>query len=255
MAVAFDMDRGSADAGPGAGTANRRLYAVGDVHGRADLLARLVDRIRADAVSWGGASKPVLIFLGDYIDRGLQSRAVVDAMLDLQEQADFDVHCLKGNHEAALLEFLETPETSAPWLSFGGAETLFSYGVRAPSVSASADDLRAAARAFQAVLPAAHLDFFQKLTLTLQIGGYLFVHAGLRPGKALEAQHEDDLLGIRDAFIDSKKKWPFTIVHGHTPGPAVHMDDRRIGVDTGAYATGRLSVVRLEGDSVRVLST
>lgn len=109
-----------------AGTEGRRVYAVGDIHGRADLLGRILMRIEADVENMAGDTPPVLLFLGDYIDRGLQSRAVLDRLLDLAEAGRFETHFLKGNHEAALLEFLDDPQSGATWLSYGGAETLFS---------------------------------------------------------------------------------------------------------------------------------
>ncbi len=258
MAVAAELNGGAepwSEGGALTGTEGRRVYAIGDIHGRDDLLARILARIDEDLIHWPGRDKPVLVFLGDYVDRGLQSRAVVDRLLDLAETGRFDLRFLKGNHESALLDFLDNPAGGAAWLSFGGAETLFSYGVRAPALNASADDLKLAARAFAAALPGAHLAFFKSLALSAQIGGFVFVHAGLRPGRMLEEQDENDLLTIRDAFLNSRKRWPYVVVHGHTPVDAVQVDDRRIAVDTGAYATGRLSAVRLDGDTIRVLNT
>ncbi|MBI1252324.1 MAG: serine/threonine protein phosphatase [Alphaproteobacteria bacterium] len=240
---------------PTGDTAGRTIYAIGDVHGRADLLGRILMRIDADRESSAADGPPVLLFLGDYIDRGLQSRAVIDRLLDLREADRYELRLLKGNHEAALLDFLDEPRSGATWLSFGGAETLFSYGVRAPTAQCAPQELIAAARALKASMPAAHLELFEGLELSARYGDYVFVHAGLRPGRLLEDQEEDDILSIRDDFTKSRQRWPYTIVHGHTPTDAVHVDDRRISVDTGAYATGRLSAVRLENGRVRVLST
>lgn len=230
----------------------RLVYAVGDVHGRADLLDRLIALIGEDSAGYGRA---LVIFLGDYIDRGLHSREVIDRLLELTQDGRFSVRFLKGNHEAALLDFLARPESGAAWLGFGGAETLYSYGVGAPPLSAGAGALHRAAEALRAALPAAHLDFLTHLELWIRHGDYLFVHAGLRPGRPLEAQDEQDLLGIRDTFTKSWRRWPFTVVHGHTPCDEVHIDTRRICVDTGAYITGRLSAVRIVGPDVRVLTT
>lgn len=228
------------------------VYAVGDIHGRADLLDQMIALIAEDC---GGEPGAQVIFLGDYIDRGLYTREVIDRLIALKADPRFRPRFLKGNHEAALLEFIERPETGTAWLSYGGAETLYSYGVKAPALSANAEALRRASEALRAALPPAHFAFISELELWIRRGDYVFVHAGLRPGRALDVQEEHDLLGIRDAFLNSRRKWPFTIVHGHTPGEAVHIDERRIGVDTGAYITGRLSAVRLDGVDVRVLST
>lgn len=233
-------------------SAERLIYAIGDIHGRADLLHQLLWQIKADCRA--GAA-PVLVFLGDYIDRGLESRAVLDRLLALRSEPGAEFRFLKGNHEAAMLDFLRRSSSGPAWLAFGGAETLYSYGVRAPPPGASPDELRRTSEALRAALPPAHLSFLKDLELFVRYGNYVFVHAGLRPGKALEAQAEVDLLTIREPFIRSARKWPFIVVHGHTPEPNVHVDGRRIGVDTGAYATGRLSAVRLEGPEVQVLST
>lgn len=232
---------------------DQRVYAVGDVHGRADLLEKLLNLIIADCS--GETRRVPIIFLGDYIDRGLQSRETVDRLLLLTRDKRFSPRFLKGNHEAALLDFLARPESGAAWLAYGGAETLYSYGVKSPGPGAPSDHLHRTAEKLREKLPLAHLDFFSHLELWIQQGRYLFVHAGLRPGRALDAQQEQDLLTIRDAFLKSGKKWPFTVVHGHTPAEDVFIDRRRIGLDTGAYVTGKLSAVRLEGADVRVLST
>lgn len=232
----------------------RRVYAIGDVHGRADLLDALLATVDADVSSGGHDGRPVLVFLGDYIDRGLQSRAVLDRILAIDPQR-YELRFLKGNHEAALLAFLEDPATGPFWMTIGGAETLYSYGVEAPAYDAGPEAFAAASAALRAAMPAAHLAFIEALELTVRYGDYLFVHAGVRPGRSLEMQDERDLLQIRDAFLRHKGRLGYTVVHGHTPSGVVHQDERRIGVDTGAYATGRLSAVRLQGAERRVFST
>ena len=234
-------------------SAGRRIYAIGDIHGRADLLEKLLEQIRTDAD--GEPDSAILIFLGDYVDRGLEARAVIERLLALRDDPAFEPRFLKGNHEHAMLEFMKDSSTAPAWLAFGGAETLYSYGVRAPAAIPSPDELRRTAEALRAALPRDHLGFLKELELVIRYGKYVFVHAGLRPGRSLEEQVEDDLLTIREPFMRSQRKWPFVVVHGHTPEPNVHVDERRIGVDTGAYATGRLSAVRLEGDDISVLST
>lgn len=239
-------------AGSSGGAQRRLIYAVGDIHGRADLLDLLLARIAADRPE---GAEPILVFLGDYVDRGTQSRAVIDRLLQLKRDGGYELRFLKGNHEKAMLDFMRESSSGPAWLAFGGAETLYSYGVRAPPPTPTADELRRASGALRTAIPGDHMEFLKELELFVRYDQYLFVHAGLRPGKALDHQVEEDMLTIREPFIRSSRKWPFVIVHGHTPEPNVHVDARRIGVDTGAYATGRLSAVRLEGEKVTVLST
>ncbi len=233
----------------------RRLYAIGDVHGRADLLGALLGQIDADLRRYSDAeAAPTLVFLGDYVDRGLESRRCVDLLLELAARP-IETHFLKGKHDAALLSFLANPARGDRWLRQGGAETLFSYGVQAPANRHSARELARTAEALRVAMPAAHLTFFERLKLHVQFGDYLFVHAGLKPGLPLAEQRERDLISIGEPFLKARKEWPFVVVHGHSPVERFYRDARRIAVDTGAYATGRLSAVCLEGDAVRLLST
>jgi serine/threonine protein phosphatase 1 len=231
--------------------AGTRVFAIGDIHGRADLLQALLAEIAQDCADRPCAGKPAIVFIGDYIDRGVQSRDVIDQVLAISPSA-FDVFCLRGNHESELLTFLEHPETGARWMNLGGRETLYSYGVKAPGPAPS--DMQRAARDLCAAMPEAHLNFLRSLKLYVQLGDYLFVHAGLRPGRPLSRQSEIDLLEIRDPFLNSKQRWPFVVVHGHCPVPKAAVERGRISLDTGAYATGKLSAVRLEGDNIAFLS-
>ena len=233
--------------------ARQRIYAIGDIHGRADLLKALLYKIGADALDCQ-AAQTTLVFLGDYIDRGPQSRQVIEHILKLRE-AGHDLRVLRGNHEAALLDFLSRPETGKHWLALGGAETLYSYGIRAPGRDASPRDLQYAALELNAALPASHLQFLRELETYVQLGDYLFVHAGLRPGRTLAKQTETDLINIREPFLNSRARWPYTVVHGHSPAPEPAQKRGRISLDTGAYATGRLSAVRLEDAEVGFLTT
>lgn len=235
-------------------TDGRRLYAVGDIHGRSDLLDDVLLRIDADRRSGGFDGKPVLIFIGDYVDRGLSSRQTIERLLRL-DPAIYDLRFLRGNHEAALLAFLEDPTTGPFWFALGGAETLYSYGIKLPPFTASPAILSATAKALRAAMPPEHMRFFTRLEYYARYGDYLFVHAGLRPGKDLAEQTERDLLEIRDAFLKDKRRFPFVVVHGHSPSDEVTRDQRRIGIDTGAYATGRLSAIRLQNDDIAVLAT
>jgi serine/threonine protein phosphatase 1 len=232
----------------------RRIYAIGDIHGRADLLDQLLGRIDEDRQGGGYSGRAALVLLGDYIDRGPQSRDVVDRVLRLKGEG-YELHCLKGNHEQALLDFLEWPETGQAWLEFGGRQTFYSYGVQPPPSMAKPAELKRGAEALAGALPEDHVKFFRSLSMHIRLGDYLFVHAGLRPGKTLDAQAPSDLMEIREPFLSSRHRWPFVVVHGHTPVEQVHRDVRRIALDTGAYATGRLSAVRLVGAEVDFLST
>ncbi len=232
----------------------RRVYAVGDIHGRADLLVRLLEDLRRDAAQGGFQGRPILIFLGDYIDRGFQSRDVIDVLLS-DQLSPFETYFLKGNHEASMLQFLSDPSVGPRWAEFGGAETLVSYGIQPPRTRTSLDDWSRASDELQQVLPADHLHFLRNLDLSVRIGDYVFVHAGVRPGVPLDQQSEYDMLWIRDEFLSDRKPLGAVIVHGHTPTSAPHRDSRRIGVDTGAYLSGRLTAARFEHDTVEFIAT
>jgi serine/threonine protein phosphatase 1 len=236
----------------GSGTEDRLVYAVGDVHGRYDLLLGLLEEILRD-MDRQASRRPVLVFLGDYVDRGPDSGLVLEALIWLAQRAPADVCLLKGNHEQGLLDFLETPVQGGPWLQFGGYETLAAYGVARPDELDPADFARARDDLL-AAMPASHLRLLQGLDLMALIGGYVFVHAGLVPGRPLASQREIDLLWIRGAFLEAGRACDGVVVHGHTwSGPEPEFTDHRIGVDTGAYATGVLTAVRLDGDERRVL--
>jgi serine/threonine protein phosphatase 1 len=229
------------------------VYAVGDVHGRADLLTLVLAAIREDAAEVEGQC--VVVFLGDYVDRGPGSRQVVDLLIEASKDETIEWRFLRGNHDQSVLDFLYNPTTGMAWSDFGGRETLQSYGVQAPTPWADRTVWKQTAETFAEALPASHLHFFQTLELSLEIGGYLFVHAGVRPGVALENQSERDMLWIREPFLSDSAPLPRVVVHGHTPAEAVYADARRIGIDTGAYATGVLTVLRLEGDDGAVIQT
>lgn len=232
----------------------RRVYAVGDVHGRADLLNRLLDTIQEDVAKGGFEGRPILIFLGDYIDRGFQSKDVIDILLS-EKMSPFETYFLKGNHEAAMLQFLRDPSIGPRWSEFGGAETLVSYGVRPPRMRTSMDEWALASQQLNDVLPPEHLNFLTGLDLSVRVGDYVFVHAGVRPGVPLDQQTEYDMLWIRDEFLSDGRALGAVIVHGHTPASKPHWDSRRVGIDTGAYLSGKLTAARFEHDAVDFIST
>ena len=242
----------------------RCLYAIGDIHGRCDLLERLVQMIEEDAKTLPEGVTPQIIFLGDYIDRGLQSKDVI-SFFTSGAIDKFDPVFLMGNHEEALLRFYQEASFGSQWARYGGAETLYSYGLAPPNQRASLNshaEMAAARDAwtriwneFRARLPAEHLAFFQNLQPYHVAGDYLFVHAGLRPGVRLDKQSMRDMLWIREEFLDDPQDFPQMVVHGHTPMDTVHYDHRRLGLDTGAFLTGKLTAARLSGTDVAFLST
>jgi serine/threonine protein phosphatase 1 len=236
-------------------TGGRLIYAVGDIHGRMDLLEPLLDQIRQDAFDAPRPTKPVLIFIGDYIDRGPSSRAVIERLIGLKRDAEFEVCALKGNHEAAVLGFLQNPASGPAWSEQGGAQTLASYGVTPPASATDAEAWSTVRDAFALALPLEHLNFLSELVLTAAHGDYVFVHAGLRPGLALEAQSEVDLLWIRDEFLNEPGPFENVVVHGHTPMEKPFMGEHRINTDTGAYATGTLTAVRLADGERRFIQS
>ena len=229
----------------------RRVYAIGDIHGRLDLLRELHGRIAHDGAGFDG--ERTVVYLGDYIDRGPASREVIDELLDAPLPGFAAVHLL-GNHEQTLLDFLLYPQQAAGWLTWGGRETLQSYGVRPPLdfMRADVEQLR---DEFQARLPDRHLAFFRGMPLTHADGDYLFVHAGIRPGVPLQEQSDSDLLWIRRDFTASDEDLGCVVVHGHSISEEVELRPNRIGIDTGAFYTGVLTCLVLEGAERRLLQT
>ena len=218
--------------------------------GRADLLEPVLRVVRDEAAAQGEVT---LVCLGDYVDRGPDSRRVVEALLELRGQDGLQTHFLRGNHDQILLDFLADHTLGPYWLQLGGRETLFSYGVEPPATRKHMDPWRDCQAAFAEKLPEQHLDFFRSLALTFAWGDYFFVHAGVRPGVPLDQQAEQDLLWIRWPFLEHEGRFEKTVVHGHTPALEVHADHRRLGLDTGAYVTGVLSACRIEGEDRRVV--
>ena len=194
---------------------------------------------------------PLTVTLGDYIDRGPNSRGVIDRLARNPFPTDFIA--LKGNHEALFATFLRDPSTAAHWRRVGGLETLHSYGVDVGPLMRGRD-YEAAAQALLAAVPPEHFAFLAALRGPLTVGRYFLCHAGVRPGIPLEGQSEDDLLWIRDEFLDSKTDFGKIVVHGHTPAEEPELLPNRINVDTGAFMTGRLTCAVLEGEKVRFLS-
>ncbi len=231
-----------------------RIYAIGDVHGCADLLNALLERIYEEALKRPSQAS-ALVMLGDYVDRGPRSDAVLQTLVMLKERSPIPVRFLAGNHDDTLLEFLADPQVGETWCEFGGRETLTSYRVTPPARGADADAWKAAQIELRAAMPRAHVSFLQGLEEAVTLGDYTFVHAGVRPGVPLDQQTRRDRLWIRGEFLNDTRPFDKIVVHGHTPIDDPHSDKRRIGVDTGAYATGVLTAVVLEGEERRFLQT
>jgi serine/threonine protein phosphatase 1 len=226
--------------------AGLRVYAVGDVHGRLDLLDEAFCRI--DCMEMDRPSERNLtILLGDMIDRGPDSQGVVSRVLARSKR--HWLLAMRGNHEQMLLDFLSDPGTLEPWGPLGAFNTLLSYGLK-PSRAPTPEQRRQLAQDLRAAMPPGHLDFFQNLPISFSCHGYFFAHAGIRPGVALDRQSPEDLLWIRDEFLSHRGPFERVVVHGHTPVVAPELLPHRINVDTGAYATGRLTCAVLEGDEV-----
>ncbi|WP_305953024.1 metallophosphoesterase family protein [Beijerinckia mobilis] len=221
-----------------------RIYAVGDIHGRADLLQAMFDRVDAD-LAQRPIERPIHVFVGDYIDRGPRSAEVIDLLIRRQ-QTHLTV-CLKGNHEVYLCDFLDQPEILHHWAHYGALPTLLSYGLQ-PSLNPATEEQISLSWELKRRMPREHIAFLSSLPLTFSCGDYFFAHAGVRPGIPLEYQTPDDLLWIRGEFLNYEGSFGKVVVHGHTPMMEAAVHKNRINIDTGAYATGKLTCVVLDRD-------
>lgn len=226
-----------------------RLYAIGDVHGCRDLLATMFAKINAEIMrdhvrDWR------IILLGDYCDRGPDTRGVIDLILSRQ-QVDSRVITLAGNHDDGIVEFLQTAEGDSLFTDCGGDATALSYGVALDSRTPGT--LRLARDSLAAAMPGAHLAFFSGLPSSAAFGDFFFCHAGIRPGVPLAEQSRRDLVWIRNAFLDHEELHPKVIVHGHTPSRAPEVLANRVNVDTGAVFSGRLTALVIDGRDKRLI--
>lgn len=227
-----------------AGPEGGRAYAIGDVHGRLDLLEELLERVEADNRARGPA-KTWLVFLGDLVDRGPDSRGVIQRLLE-RPPSFARVIYLQGNHEEFLLRVLEGDSGVVQhWLAYGGAECAESYGVT-PGWTLNATSEAIAERLAERV-PAAHVEFLREMADSFRFGDYLFVHAGIRPGVELDRQTSKDLRWIREGFLDDQTDHGVIVVHGHTIVERPEQHPNRIAIDTGAYRYGTLTAIGIEG--------
>jgi len=232
--------RGEARVPPGV-----RVYAIGDIHGRLDLLDIAHAKIAADARN-APEERRIIVHLGDYIDRGPDSAPTIERLIAGPPEGFEAVHLI-GNHEDTLIRFLDDVRFGPQWLGFGGMATLQSYGVRRPSSGSNRERWEALRSAMRAALPIEHLVFLRSLHPFHAIGDYLFVHAGVRPGVPIERQSPEDLIWIRDVFLDSDADFGAVVVHGHSVTRDPDLRANRINIDTGACFTGRLTCLVLRG--------
>lgn len=222
---------------------------MSDIHGCADLLQdmfRVIDRDLANV----GSRRAIHVFLGDYVDRGPDSNRTIELLIERGRRHESVF--LKGNHEAFLLDVLEDPAQLQAWRQFGGLQTLASYGLK-PSLNPDPAEQDELIRQLTETIPSHHMKFFRSLRARFVCGDFFFVHAGVRPGVALAKQEEQDLLWIREEFLQSNRNFGKYIVHGHTPVQEPDIRANRVNIDTGAYATGNLTLLTIQGDSLLAL--
>jgi len=237
------------------GPENLRIYAIGDVHGRLDLLLKMYDAIIRDRADHASADWRI-IHLGDYVDRGADSKSVIDFLIRTTEQ-ESRVIALAGNHDIGFLDFLEEPDPDGLFMRYGGVQTAQSYGVDLAGHASwfgKAEALRRGHQALVNAVPQAHVDFLRSLQLSLISGDFFFCHAGVRPDVPLESQSPQDLVWIRDVFHNHPGLYPKVIVHGHTPVPEAEVMPNRVNVDTLAWQSGMLSALAVDGADKRILT-
>src|SRR5688572_26357995 len=253
MSFLRKLSRGLAGGGgQPSGKPGARAYAVGDIHGRLDLLDMLLARIEAD-IAARPPKRTFIVFLGDLIDRGPESAGVVERLRTYRPSRAKPIF-LTGNHEEVLLRMLAGEKNILPsWLKFGGVQCAQSYGL--DPVALQRLDEEAALQLLQAKVPRAHREFLESFADTFRFGDYLFVHAGIRPGVALEEQDRFDLRWIREPFLSDAKTHGLMVVHGHTIVERVEERPNRIAIDTGAYHSGVLTALAVEDQQRWYLST
>jgi len=231
-----------------------RIYAIGDIHGHAKLLNKMHEAIIEDA-KHSNAQRKLIIYVGDYIDRGVESKEVIETLINNpMSKEGFEIICLMGNHEDAMINFMNSPIDMEIWLLWGGDATIRSYGQHLRDAQGHRIKLDELGRLFNKLVPSSHKEFLRNLKLSHSEGDYLFVHAGLRPGVPIDKQSREDMLTIREPFTASKKRFDQTVVFGHSIFEDPFHKNGRIAIDTGAYASGKLTCVVLESDEVKFIS-
>lgn len=238
------------------GPEGMRLYAIGDVHGRLDLLTAMHRRIEGELERKPTADWRV-IHLGDYVDRGPDSKGVIDFLIDAQKRDPRHL-MLAGNHDLGFLDFLDVPDPDGLFMRYGGIQTALSYGVSLGGSSAWFGRADAALRQGHAALveavPQNHVEFLRSLAFSVTFGDFFFCHAGIRPGIALESQSPQDLIWIREVFHDHTGLHPKIVVHGHTPVAKPEITGNRVNVDTLAWHSGNLTALVVDGAEKRILT-
>lgn len=229
------------------------IYAIGDIHGRLDLLDKIEIEIAID-IAKSGNQKPIICYLGDYIDRGPQSAQVIDRLCSYSNDEIRRIF-LRGNHEDRMIDFIVNPIVNGPgWLKYGGRAALESYGIPVPN-SPDSENWKKMRDQLETALPESHMRFLSELLLAIRWSEYLLVHAGLNPGHPITAQVERDLMWIREPFLSSDHDWGFKVIHGHVITDQPVFRKNRIGIDTGAYNSGRLTCLVLDKDGERLIQT
>jgi serine/threonine protein phosphatase 1 len=223
-----------------------QIYAVSDIHGCADQLSDVFTAIDHH-IARTSPIRPVHIFLGDYVDRGPASRQTIELLIERGRRHESVF--LKGNHEAFLFEVLQDASRIEAWKDYGGLQTLMSYGLK-PSIKPDREEQAELQQALRRAMPSNHRHFLSELKSSFACGDFFFAHAGVRPGVPLRQQREEDLLWIREEFLESEEDFGKFIVHGHTPVPRPEIRPNRINIDTGAFATGILTLLTISGDQM-----
>ncbi len=226
------------------------IYVIGDIHGCINELKSAEARIAADMTACG--RKGMIILLGDYIDRGPASRLVIDHLVRPSELGLKRI-ALCGNHDDTFHKFLKAPERHSEWLGWGGEQTLISYGIDLSHLLSMKSRPTALRDVLVEAVPASHRQFLAELPVCLRIGDLFFVHAGIKPGIPLDMQEDQDMLWIREPFLTEGPMMPLLVIHGHTPQPEADVGPGRIGIDTGAFFTGKLTVLKIDEGRASVL--
>lgn len=227
------------------------IYVVPDIHGCYDELLDAEKRIYADAAASAPETLRQIIYLGDYVDRGPRSADVIEHLIG-EPQAGFERICLCGNHDDVMCQFMIDPDGYADWLRYGGDATLLSYGINVAGILRKGNLRRLRDEAVD-VIPARHLEWLSRLPVVAYRARIIFAHAGIRPGIALEQQSDEDLMWIREPFLTEGPGEDLFVVHGHTIAPQVEFVRKRIGLDTGAYLTGKLEVLKITKNGPSIL--